>query len=99
MSERDEARLWHLRSGVIDEWVRAIDQWEAWMTLRDRPVTDFGLLATAEPDEAGEDDVLLARSSGLMFWFGRDADAEDLIAAAMANGLPDTTERDRRFGR
>jgi hypothetical protein len=91
------ARTWHLRSGVIDEIVRAEDQFEAWATLRDRPAEDFGLIASAEPDEDG--DPLLARVSGLMFSWGRDEDAQAFVAAAVAQGLPDTTDADRRFGR
>lgn len=87
---------WRLKSRGIDEIVAASDQFDAWDTLRDRPVEDFGLIVTAEPDESG--DPIPARTSGLMFSWGRDEDAAAFVALAVENGLPDTTEADRLFG-
>lgn len=86
--------VWHLRSGSIDELVRADDQWAAWDTLNDRDTEEFGLIASAEPDE--NDDPLLIRTSALMRVWGRDEDAEAFVAAAVAEGMPDTTESDKR---
>lgn len=87
--------IWHLRSGSIDEIVRAPDQWEAWLTLADRPVSEFGVLATAEPDEDG--DPLLIRVTALLRVWGRDDDADTLTAAICELGYPDTTQKDREI--
>ena len=89
--------LWHVRSRAIDELVRAEDQFAAWDALRERPAEDFGLIVLAEPDESG--DPISVRTSALMFSWGRDDDAKHFISLAVANGLSDTTEEDRRFGR
>ncbi len=86
---------WHLRSRAINEVVRAEDQFAAWNTLRDRPAEDFGLVVEAEPDENG--DPIPVRTSALMFSWRRDDDAEAFVAAAVAQGLPDTTGADRAF--
>lgn len=91
----DSTHVWRVKSGRIDEHVRAADQFEAWNTLRDRPAEDFGLIATAEPEE--DADPIGAHTAGLMFSWGRDEDAVAFIAMAVANGLPDTTEADRAF--
>ncbi len=87
-------RIW---SRAIDEWIEAEDQFAAWDTIRDRPAEDFGLIVTAEPDESA--DPIPVRTSALMFWWGRDEDAERFIALALEQGLPDTTETDRNFRR
>lgn len=42
---------WHLKSFAINEVVEADDQWEAWDTLSERPLEDFGLIVMAEPNE------------------------------------------------
>lgn len=89
-------RPWHLRSRAIDELVRAADQFEAWQTLRDRPLEDFGVIVTAEPDETG--DRIGVHTATLMFWWGRDEDASAVIATAIEAGLPDTTVADRQAG-
>lgn len=88
-------RVWHLRSGSIDEVVRAPDQWDAWATLADRDVTEFGVLASAEPDENG--DPILFRTVTLFRCWGRDIDADALTAAMVELGYPDTTEQDREI--
>ena len=90
-------RTWRLRGRAIDELVRASDQFEAFATLRDRPAEDFGLIVAGEPDESA--DPISVRTSALMFWWGRDEEAEAFIAVAIANGLPDTTAMDREFAR
>lgn len=86
---------WHLKSGLIDELVRAADQHEAYDTLRHRPLKEFGLIVTAEPDESG--DPIAIRTSALMFSWGRDQDAEDCIRAARFAGLADTTALDQEW--
>ena len=88
---------WQLRSRAINEVVQAADQFAAWDTLSDRAAEDFGLIVEAEPDENG--DPFLVRTSALMFWWGRDGEAEAFIALAIACDLGDTTEVDRRFRR
>lgn len=92
---RGSEHVWLLRSGTINEVVRAADQFAAWRTLSERPVEDFGLILTAERDE--DDDPIAARTSALMFAWGRDEDARTFVAAAIAAGLPDTTEADLLF--
>jgi hypothetical protein len=96
VSTETRTRTWRLRSKGIDEVTRADDQFAAWETLRARPVEDFGLVVTAEPDESGN--PIPVRSSALMFAWGREEDARAAVAVAVAAGLPDTTEQDRRFG-
>ena len=86
---------WQLRSRAINEVVQAKDQFAAWDTLRDRPADDFGLIVEAEPDE--NSDPFLVRTSALMFSWGRDEEAAAFVSCAVANGLSDTTEVDRRF--
>lgn len=86
---------WRLKSGSIDEIVRAADQFTAWDTLCDRPVEAFGLIVTAEPNESA--DPIAIRTSALMFSWGRDKDAADFVTAARLQGLSDTTEADRAF--
>lgn len=88
-------RTWQLRSAAIDEIVQARDQFEAWDTLRDRPIEDLGLVVEAEPDENA--DPIPVRTSGLMFRWGRDDDARAFIELAIANDLPDTTAADLAF--
>ena len=87
--------LWHVHTFAIDEFVRAADQFEAWDTLRDRPLEEFGLVVTAEPDESG--DPIFVRTSQLMFKWGREEDALATVAHAVANGLPDTADVDRKW--
>lgn len=88
-------RAWHVKSGLIDEFVRAADQHAAFDTLRDRPVEEFGLIVTAEPDESA--DPIAIRTSALLFSWGREQDAEDCIRAARFAGLSDTTRLDREW--
>jgi len=76
---------WHIRSREINEVVEADDQWEAWDTLRDRSALDFGLIATAEPDESG--DPIPVHTATLMRRWGRDEDAEKFDAVAREAGL------------
>ena len=85
--------LFHVRSREINKLVRARDQFEAWDTLRDRDIHEFGLIASAETDES--DDPIVIHTAALMFSWGRDEDALRLIELAVANDLPDTTEADR----
>lgn len=86
---------WHVRTRLINEVVQADDQFVAWDTLRGRPAEEFGLIVVAEPDESG--DPIPVRTSALMFSWGRDEDAARFIAAAVDQGLPDTTAEDRLF--
>lgn len=88
--------VWHVTSKEINEYVRAPDQFEAWNTLRGRPVEDFGLIVTAEPDE-NEDESICVHTAALMLWWDRPADAELAFAAAERAGLPDTREANLAF--
>lgn len=87
--------VWRVRTGAIDECVRAEDQFAAWATLRERATADFGLVASAEPEESG--DPIMVRTSALMAWWGRDSDAAAFVAVAVEAGLPDSTALDREF--
>lgn len=86
---------WHVRSRAIDEVAAAADQFDAWDTLRDHPIEDFGLIVTAEPNES--DDPIPIHTAALMYSWGRIADAEALIALAVQHDLPDTTEANQAF--
>lgn len=76
---------WMLRSRQIAEVVVAEDQWGAWNTLRNRPVEDFGLLVTAEPDE--NDDPIPVHTATLMRKWGRTAEADAFDDRARELGL------------
>jgi len=88
---------WQLRSGTINEVVNAPDQWAAWNTLRNRPLSDFGLIVTAEADENG--DPIPVHTASLLFSWHRDQDAQALISLAIEHGLPDTTATDIAIAR
>jgi hypothetical protein len=87
---------WRVRSRAIDEIVVVADQFAAWDTLKGRPVEDFGLIVTAEPNESA--DPIPIHTAALMFSWCRDADALRLIEVAVANGLGDTEIADRESG-
>ena len=76
---------WMLTSRRISEVVTAIDQWAAWNTLRTRPVEDFGLIVSAEPNENG--DPIPVHTATLMRQWGRESDAELFDDAARLQGL------------
>lgn len=78
-------RSWHVRSREIDEVVRAVDQWDAWDTLRDRSVYDFGLITTAEPNESA--DPIPVHTATLMRRWGRGDEAELFDELARQAGL------------
>lgn len=78
-------KTWMLRSLAIREVVRAEDQWEAWDSLRDRPLEDFGLIVLAEPNE--DADPIPVQTEMLMRRWGRYDDAVAFHALAVANGL------------
>lgn len=78
---------WIIRSKDILETVRAVDQWEAWDTLRDRPMTDFGLIVTASPNDAPEDDRIGVQTEALMRRWGRVGEADQFHALAAEMGL------------
>lgn len=87
--------LWRIKSGNIDRFIRASDQFEAWDSLRDIAASEFGVLATAEPDEAGDGGTFPTRTCLLMFRWGRNSDARKFIKRGMELGMPDTTVQDR----
>lgn len=76
---------WHLRGRQINEVVEAADQWEAWDTLRDRSVFDFGLVTSAEADENA--DPIPVHTATLMRRWGREEDAEAFDQLAREAGL------------
>lgn len=73
--------------------VQAEDQWGAFDALRDLPLSAFGLVVSAEPDESAN--PILARTSMLLCRWGREADFKAAVASAVEQGLDDTTEADR----
>jgi hypothetical protein len=77
--------LWRIRSREIDEVVQADDQWEAWDSLRDRSAFDFGLIATAEPNESA--DPIPVHTATLMRRWDREKDAEAFDEVARQAGL------------
>lgn len=83
---------WHLKSRRIDTIVAAPDQWLAWDTLRTQPLSNFGLIVEAEPNENAN--PVSIHTAALMFRWHRDDDARTVIRAAVAHGLPDTTVAD-----
>lgn len=85
-------KRWNLRSGDINEFVYAADQWVAFDILKERSAFEFGLIVEAEPDE--NDDPFLVRTSLLMYRWHRDSDAERFISRGMEEGMPDTTAED-----
>lgn len=86
---------WFVSSKNIDEVVEAADRWEAFDTLRDRPAEDFGLIVEVQPVRETQEEAVAIRTSALFGkrW-GRPEIAERFIAAAVAQGLGDTTEVD-----
>lgn len=85
---------WLLTSKAFSDLVTADDQFEAWDTLRERPITDFGLIVQAERDEDG--DPIAIRTSALMLRWNRDEAARDFVMAGMVlHGWGDTTELDK----
>ncbi len=78
---------WQLRSRAVNEIVVAPDQWEAWDTLRDRSIYDFGLVVTAEANESGDAESIPVHTATLMRRWGREADAEQFDELARKAGL------------
>lgn len=77
---------WRVRSRTFDQVVVAVDQWAAWDTLRDRPAEDFGLVATASPDN-DDDRAIPVQTATLMRRWGRLADACEFDDLARSMGL------------
>ncbi len=74
--------------------VEAKDHWEAYDSLCNSPVEEFGLLVVAIPEGGTFLDSIAVRTSALMFRWGRRMDAHLFLARAMAEGLPDTSRLD-----
>lgn len=87
MTDQGPVRRWLVKTGTIVQIVPAVTQWGAWNTLRSRPVEDFGLIVTAEPDDSG--DPIPVHTSQLMRDWGRFTDADLFDDAARAQGLID----------
>lgn len=79
--------IWRLKSLKINETIRAHDQWIAWDSLRSKPITDFGLIVTAEDTKDASNEYGV-KTSQLMGRWGRDDDAYTFICAAIDAGLP-----------
>lgn len=91
---KDKTSLWVIGSGDLSAAVRASNQFEALDAFRRKPIGKFGLIAVAESNE--DADPYPVRTSILMRRWGRVSDAK-LFAAAMENqGMPDTTNADRK---
>lgn len=84
MDNRAKKR-WRIQSGEIDLVVSARDQYEAFDAARDRPIEDFGFIASAEPDEDG--DPYMIMSEFLFERWGRTADAREAHAAYVREGF------------
>ena len=78
---------WVVATGQIKRIVRAKDQWEAWDTLRAEDRCQFGLIATAEENESGDDEAIPVKTSALMERWGRINDAQAFHALAHEKGL------------
>lgn len=77
--------LWMVSTRKIRRAIRAVDQWEAWDTLRAEDRDQFGLVVSAEPDENG--DPFLVQASTLMERWGREHDAAEFHVLSRAEGL------------
>jgi hypothetical protein len=78
---------WRVRCGDIDLVVSAENGDEAFDSMRDRSIGDFGFLASAEPDENGDPYLIL--SEFLFERWGRRTDAEVAHAAYVREGFID----------
>ncbi|KKN84422.1 hypothetical protein LCGC14_0288840 [marine sediment metagenome] len=85
---------WFLTSKNIDEIVEASDQWQAFDSLQNRSVDDFGLIVEAQPVRETRAESFGVRTSLLFGRWGRTDEARKLIKAGVRCGLPDTTEKD-----
>lgn len=88
-------RVWVVQSGSMVEVVKAEDQWEAFDTLKERELEQFGMLVVATPEFGGDAEAIAVRTSMLFGkrW-GRPDIAHRIIADAIEMGLPDTSEAD-----
>lgn len=78
-------KQWWVRTKAVSVVVKASDQWEAWDVLKDRPLEDFGLICTAEPNENG--DPIPVQTGTLMLRWGRFDDVIACNTAAARAGL------------
>lgn len=86
---------WMLESREIDEVVEARDQWEAYDTLKDRPLGDFGLIVTAQPANETNEHAVGVRTAFLFGTrWGDPIAAKAFVERGIELGLPDTTEQD-----
>ncbi len=85
---------WFLTSKGIEEIVEAVDQWQAFDSLQNRSVDDFGLIVEAQPVNETRDEAIGVRTSLLFGRWGRTDEARQLIKVAVQHGLSDTTEQD-----
>ncbi len=85
---------WYVTTKDIDEVVEAADQWEAFDSLRSRAASEFGLVVEAQPVNETRDESMAVRTSLLFNRWGYPEIARRFIEAAVAAGLPDTSESD-----
>ena len=93
MATRQETRAmkWYVTSKNIDEIVEAINQWEAFDSLSTRSADDFGLVVEAQPVNETEEESFAIRTLLLFARWNRPEEAQLFIAAAIKQGLPDTS--------
>ena len=85
---------WFLNSKNIDEVVEAEDQWEAFDTLRNRDVGDFGIIVTAQRTNVTMDEAIAVRTAALFGRWGEPEVGRAFIERGMELGLPDTSKDD-----
>ena len=85
---------WFLNSKNIDEIVEASDSWEAFDTLRDRPLADFGSVVEVQPTNETRETAIAIRTSALFGRWGNRVAALYFIGVAKELGLPDTSDTD-----
>ena len=85
---------WVLTTRDIHTTAEADTAEQAFDALRAYPAEDFGLVVTACPAGQSDSNAIPIRTSHLMGRWGRLDAARAFIQRAIAEDLPDTTDRD-----
>ncbi len=89
--------LWTIDARHATSVMEADSFWKALDSLKDEDPSDFGLIVIAMPEDAkDEGDARAVRTSALMFRWRRPDWAMKYVQAAIEQGLPDTSDEDRR---
>ena len=86
---------WYVDTKAIHEIVVADSSWDAFDSLRDRDVAEFGMIVTAQRVDQTEEESRAIRTSMLFGkrW-GKPEIARRFIEHGLTLGLPDTTRED-----